>query len=151
MKMISRVSVIALSVLALNAAPPTPTPQKKAVIAFEEIAFGKKSSAAFAELIAKPLPIIVKFYLPGCGPCKSTEADFEMLAKKYQDQAMFVTLDVTKFDIADKYSIKTVPTFILFNKNKKIAQFKRDGLKKDGFIATIEKELKKLTIPQEKA
>ncbi len=153
MNMFSRISIVTLSFLALNAATQTPTNKKLAVKSFEDLALGKQPLNVLAELVAKDTPLVAKFYMPGCGPCKGTEEGFERMAKKYQGQAEFVIIDTTRFDLAKSYAIRTVPTFIIFHKNKKVAQFKRDGIKKEGFEEAIEKELKKLGVTgaQEKA
>lgn len=126
-------TLLALTCLSLNAA------SGLAVKDFASFVKDKKAQTAFDDLIKGPKPVVVKFFLPGCGPCNATVATFEELAKKHS-HAEFITLDVTKFDIGNRYGIRTAPTFIIFSKGKKIAQFKRGEL-----VDTIEKELKKLS------
>lgn len=140
---IVRISIIALTCTALNAAV---APAPKQVKSFEEFARGRSAREAFKELINQETPVIVKFFLPGCQPCKSTEAEFEDLAKEYKDVAHFVALDTTKNTLSQTYKVHAVPTFIMFKSGKKIVDFKRNGLHKDGFVSTIKKELKRLNV-----
>lgn len=142
--MIVRTAFITLTCFALHAATAPDT--LKQVKSFDAFAQGKSASAAFNELIDQKIPVVVKFFLPGCGPCKSTETEFEDLAKQYKDSALFVVLDTTKNDLANKFKVHAVPTFIIFKNGKKISDFRRGGLDKDGFAASIKKELKKLNV-----
>lgn len=155
MKMISRIGIVACSFFALGAAPSQPdwaNPGQAQAAApgvknFSEFAKNKKNALdGMAELIAKSVPVIVKFSRPGCGPCIASVPAFHELAVKYGEKAIFVSVDTAVFDIASKYEIRSVPTFVIFNKGKRVAQFGSTGLKKEGFAATIETELKKLKV-----
>lgn len=136
MNVFLRVTFLTLSCFALNAA--SNAGSETAVKSFDEMVMqGKKPHHAFAELIKGKKPVVVKFFMPGCGPCVSTVEVFEQLAKKY-DKAEFVTIDVTKYDLGNQFGIRSVPTFIIFIEGKKIAQSKRGAL-----VQTVEKTLKK--------
>ena len=111
---------------------------------FEEfIKAGKTEQAAFKSLINGTKPVVVKFTTDNCGPCKATVQDFEALAAKYQDQAIFVVVNGNS-NIGVTYKVLSVPTFMIFNKGEKIINFKRAGLNNQDWIQTIETYLKKL-------
>ena len=92
-----------------------------------------------SQLVASEKPVVVKFYLPNCPYCKATEAGFEQLAKKYQGKAEFVTVDTTRFDLGRSYGVTLHPTFIIFHKGKKVAQFKRGGIKKKAMKSQLKR------------
>tara|TARA_B000000557_G_C20474082_1_gene316739 strand:- start:103 stop:429 length:327 start_codon:yes stop_codon:yes gene_type:complete len=57
---------------------------------------------------------IVDFYAPWCGPCKKLTPALEKLSEKYTDLSFF-KVNVDEHDeIADKYGITSLPTFLVF-------------------------------------
>ena len=64
--------------------------------------------------------LLVDFWAEWCGPCKSMHPIFTRMAKKYK-QVRFARVNVDNAqDIAMKYSVQSIPTFIMF-KNGEIA------------------------------
>ena len=71
-------------------------------------------------VIKKGQPIIVDFWAEWCGPCKSMHPIFTRMAKKYK-QVRFARVNVDNAqDIAMRYGVQSIPTFIMF-KNGEIA------------------------------
>ena len=65
----------------------------------------------------KPRKILLRFTASWCQPCQRIKPKFDSISvdSKYADTS-FVTVDIDKgFDIAAKYNIKSVPTFVLLN------------------------------------
>jgi len=61
------------------------------------------------------MPVIVDFWAEWCGPCKAIAPLIEQVAKEYAGQIKVVKLDVDhNKETASKYSIKGIPTLILF-------------------------------------
>lgn len=97
------------------------------------------SNSYDADVINQSGTVFVDFYADWCGPCKLTEPIIEGLSTdpQYKD-VKFVKVDVdANNDIASRYGIMSIPTFIIFKDGKVVSQFvgARD---KDGF----EKEIK---------
>ncbi len=64
--------------------------------------------------------LLVDFWAEWCGPCKSMHPIFTRMAKKYK-RVRFARVNVDNAqDIAMKYGVQSIPTFIMF-KNGKIA------------------------------
>ena len=78
------------------------------------------TSQNFNQEISNNDLLLVDFWAEGCGPCKSMHPIFTRMAKKYK-QVRFARVNVDNAqDIAMKYGVQSIPTFIMF-KNGEIA------------------------------
>ena len=64
--------------------------------------------------------LLVDFWAEWCGPCKSMHPIFSRMAKKYKS-VRFARVNVDNAqDIARRYGVQSIPTFIMF-KNGEVA------------------------------
>ena len=77
-------------------------------------------SANFStEVLNSSLPVVIDLYADWCGPCKMFAPVFEKLAGEYDGKVNFAKLDVdASQDIAAKYDVNSIPTFIIFKDGK---------------------------------
>lgn len=67
--------------------------------------------------------IFVDFYSPNCKTCKKMKPFFEYLAKEYPNVS-FMTLDANQApEIANKYEIDKVPTYIAIKNGNEIDRY----------------------------
>ena len=76
------------------------------------------------EIVSSELPALVDFWGPMCGPCKAFEPIIEKLAGTYQGKLKFAKVNVDSNPrTATQYSVKALPTLLLFNHGQVVDQF----------------------------
>jgi thioredoxin 1 len=74
-----------------------------------------------SEVLQSPLPVMVDFYAPWCGPCKMIAPLLDNLAGEFKDRVKVVKVNVDEAaDLANQYRITGVPTFILFKNGEAV-------------------------------
>jgi thioredoxin 1 len=68
----------------------------------------------FDQIVSAENPTLVDFWAEWCGPCKMMHPIFENLSNKYpQIKFTRVNVDLNQ-NIAMKFSVQSIPTFIMF-------------------------------------
>jgi thioredoxin 1 len=69
----------------------------------------------FSDIVKSETPTLVDFYATWCGPCKMMAPVLEQLKDQMGAKVRVLKIDVDKNqEVADKFKIRGVPTFILF-------------------------------------
>ena len=88
--------------------------QKNLNKVFDETPVLELTCHNFNQEISNNELMLVDFWAEWCGPCKSMHPVFTRMAKKYK-QVRFARVNVDDVqDIAMKYSVQSIPTFIMF-------------------------------------
>ncbi|MFC2126239.1 thioredoxin [Bacteroidota bacterium] len=101
---------------------------------------GKKKT--FGQLISKSEnPVLVDFHATWCGPCHTMSPIIQKIAEDFSGRIKVIKVDVDKNQAAAmKYSIKGVPTLILYNKGEII--WRQSGvINKNGLINILNHKL----------
>ncbi len=73
------------------------------------------------EVIQSDIPVLVDFWATWCPPCKILAPVFEELAGEYEGKMNFAKLDTDEVRaVAQKYSIMSIPTLIVFKGGKEV-------------------------------
>lgn len=82
--------------------------------------------------------VFIDFYADWCGPCRLTSPIIDELSDEYTD-IKFLKVDVDKNpELAQQYSIFSIPTFMIFKDGKPVSQFV-GAMGKEGFVNEIKK------------
>jgi len=87
--------------------------------------------------------VLIEFYAPWCGHCKSLAPKYEDLAKKLEneDGIVIAKMDATANDVPSQYSVQGFPTIFFAPKNNKQNPRKYEGGREvDDFIKYLAKE-----------
>lgn len=93
--------------------------------------------SSFSELINQEKPVLIDFIADWCGPCKTMAPILKQVKDSLGDRVSILKIDVDKNqNLAAKYQVRGVPTFILFRKGKQI--WRQSGVvQKDELINII--------------
>ncbi|XP_074320950.1 protein disulfide-isomerase like 2-1 [Silene latifolia] len=99
------------------------------------------STDNFDEIVLdKSKDVLVEFYAPWCGHCKSLAPTYEKFATafKLEGDVVIANLDADKYkDLAEKYGISGFPTLKFFPKNNKDGEDYDGGRDLDDFVSFI--------------
>lgn len=111
---------------------------------FSNLIGPEKPRKVFKELLAQHPIVVVKCLSTYCPKCKKIAAKFNNLAEKYGEKALFIDMNVQKFDeITNEFRLKSVPTFLIFVHGKQHKKIRGSG-KLDEVAASIASAIKKL-------
>jgi thioredoxin 2 len=72
---------------------------------------------------SSPIPVVVDFWAPWCGPCLSFAPRFASMATRRLDKSVFAKVNTqAESGVAQVHSIRSIPTLIVFHKGKEIAR-----------------------------
>ncbi len=75
------------------------------------------------EVLKADTPVLVDFYADWCGPCRIMAPVIEEVAGELEGRARVAKLDVdTNPQTAAKYGIRSIPTLLIFDGGKPVAQ-----------------------------
>lgn len=69
------------------------------------------------------MPVVVDFWAPWCGPCKSMAPAFEQAAGQLEPQARLAKLNTeAESTIGGQFGIRSIPTLVIFRQGREVAR-----------------------------
>lgn len=81
-------------------------------------------AAEFAEVVLEsPVPVVVDFWAPWCGPCRMVAPEIERLSVTLGDRARVVKINVDdNRELAMEYGVMSIPTVAKFEGGRVVSQ-----------------------------
>ena len=74
-----------------------------------------------SEVTDSPLPVLVDFWAPWCGPCKMIAPVLEELAQEYDGKAKIVKINIDdNQNTPAQFGVRSIPTLILFKNGNEV-------------------------------
>ena len=81
-----------------------------------------------AEVLKSAIPVVVDFWAPWCGPCRSLAPITEKLAEAYTGKVKFCKINVDENqEMARKYGVMSIPLVLFF----------KGGVQKDSSLGLV--------------
>ena len=93
----------------------------------------------YKALLEAGKPVVIDFWAPWCGPCRSIAPIIEELATTYEDRAIIGKYNVDDGDdLSVEYGIRSIPTLLFFDKGGNMVDKHVGTITHDALVAKLE-------------
>ena len=93
----------------------------------------------YKSLLESGKPVVIDFWAPWCGPCRSIAPIIEELAANYEGRAVIGKYNVDDGDeLSVEYGIRNIPTLLFFDKDGNMVDKHVGTITNDALTAKID-------------